>query len=71
MLLKKETDKKIQPIPQEFSVGVGASKPFYKTLYREYAEGMYFILGMLGYERAYIVESPAIQTEALRREFSS
>jgi hypothetical protein len=55
----------------EFAVGVGSSKPFFFTVYREVAEKIYGILYSHGYTRAYIDEAPSIPLAERRREFST
>ena len=71
MSVKKVVNKTDTSTPIEYQVGVGASKPFYTTLYRELADSVYATCYNLGYKRAYIDEVPSYQIETLRREFSS
>ena len=69
---KTETKEKVVSVPPtEYAVGIGTSRAFYRTLYREYAEQVYHIVGMFGCKHAWIESYPSYPTQARRQEFSS
>ena len=59
----------MEATPVEYAVGVGSSKPFYKTTVRKHACDMIDTLLRYRYVRVYVTQAVSLDTARNRREF--